>query len=355
MMDRTFQRRMEIPTGKYSSPVIIPGPPTISVTTLGPSIIPTSSGTFPSTFVTSISTTAMDKINVGALGSRDFGPGVVIGACTWPTEDTTVTDSNHRTTVYPQIVCRDNKERTCCAYEETPGAPLSACPQGYMTTGENACCPHGWSIFSTLLGTQTPCYSQFLTAVPPAATASADTGTTTIYTALFAKKYDLVPSKTARPPISPTSSASLEPTERALSNSRRLNDREIAGVVVGSVFGAVLLVGIAIILLRRWKRRNSTPKITVDDLIRQPTKGIHELALTDNQYPAMQPRDKSRMMGTTQSIPPNTANHNPHLSMAYSTEMTPTIRVVEPQELPGNTFINEYHPAYRNDPGSWRN
>ncbi|KLJ07473.1 hypothetical protein EMPG_17051 [Blastomyces silverae] len=358
---------MEVPTGKYSGQGIITGRPTISVTTFDPSLIPTGSGAFPSTFVTSISTTSMDK-SAGALGSRDIGPGIVIGSCTWPTEDTTVTDSNHRITVYSQIVCKDNKEHTCCPVEKKPGAPLSACPQGYVVAEENACCPDGWSVFSTLLGTQTPCYSQFSTVVPPVATASADADTTTIRTALFAKKYDLVPSQTGRPSASPTSSAplepplepplkpSLKPSEQPLSNPRRLSEREIVGVVIGSVCGALLILGAALVLLRRWKRRqNSIPKITVDDLIRQPTKGTHELAPTDNQYPAKQPQGESWTTGTTQSIPTGPANsNNPHISMAYSTEMTPTIRAVEPQELPGNTFINEYHPAYRNDPCPWR-
>ncbi|OAX85308.1 hypothetical protein ACJ72_00303 [Emergomyces africanus] len=351
MIDRIFQRRMELPNGKYSAPVTVPGLPATSVTNLDPSLVPASSGTFPSTFVTSISTTTMDQINVGALASRDFGPGIVIGPCTWPTEETTVTDSNRRATVYLQIVCR-----TCCPFEATTGTPLSACPPGYMISAANACCPHGWSIFSTLLGTQTPCYSHFLTAVPPTATSGADTGTTTIRTAIFAKKYDLAPLQTTPPSTSPTSWGSLEPSERALSNPERLNDREIAGVIIGSSLGGLLLLlGIAILLLRRRKAQNSISNTTVDDLIRQPAKGTHELAPTDNQYPTMQPRDQSRRMGTTLGIPLSTANSNSHIPRAYLTEMAPTIRTVEPQELPGNTFINEYHPAYRNDPCSWRN
>ncbi|KAL2371772.1 hypothetical protein, variant 2 [Blastomyces gilchristii SLH14081] len=358
IIDRIFQRRMEVPAGKYSGPGIIMGHPTISVTTFGPSLIPTRSGAFPSAFVTSISTTSMDKSS-GTLGSRDLGPGIVIGSCTWPTEDTTVTDSNNHITVYSRIVCRDNEEHTCCPVEGKPGAPLSACPQGYVVAEENACCPTGWSVFTTLLGTQTPCYSQFSTVVPPVATASVDTDTTTIRTALFAKKYDLVPSQTARPSASPTSSAPLEspskPSEQALSNPRRLNEREIVGIVIGSACGALLILGVTLLLLRRWKRRqNSIPKITVDDLIRQPTKGTHELAPTDNQYPTKQAQGDSWTTRATQSIHTGPANSNPHISMAYSTEMAPTIRAVEPQELPGNTFINEYHPAYRNDPCPWR-
>ncbi|OJD13427.1 hypothetical protein AJ78_06117 [Emergomyces pasteurianus Ep9510] len=358
MIDRAFNQRMEVPAGKYSAPVTILGLPSISVTTPDTSFVSASLGTFSSTLVTSISNTSMDRINVGALASRNFGPGVVIGPCTWPTEDTTVTDSNHRATVYPQIVCRETKEHTCCPFEATVGTPLSACPPGYMISVANACCPHGWSIFSALLGTQTPCYSQFSTVEPPTATAGADAdaGITTIRTALFAKKYDLIPLQTTRPSTSPTSWGLVEPSKRAPSKSRGLNDREIAGVIVGSVLGAMLLfVGITILLLRRLKVRNSTPKITVGDLIRQPTKGTHELAPTDNQYPGMQPRDQSRTTETTQDIPLNTADSISHLPIAYSTDMAPTIRAVEPQELPGNKFINEYHPAYRNDPCSWRN
>ncbi|PGG96448.1 hypothetical protein GX51_07817 [Blastomyces parvus] len=290
---------MEVPTGKYSGP----GHPTIPVTTVDRSLMPTGSGAFPSTFATSISTTSMDR-SAGTLGSRDLGPGIEIGSCIWPTEDTTFTDSNHHTTVYSQIVCKDNKEHTCCPVEGKPDSPLSACPQGYAVAEENACCPRGWSVFSTLLGPQTPCYSQFSTGVPPVATASAGTDTTIIRTALFAKKYDLVPSQTARPSASPTSSAPSKPSEQEF----------------------------------------SAP----------PLLSTHELAPTDNQYPAKQPQDVSWTTGTTQSIPTGPPNSNPHISMAYSTEMTPTIRAVEPQELPGNTFINEYHPAYRNDPCSWR-
>ncbi|KAG5294954.1 hypothetical protein I7I48_11674 [Histoplasma ohiense] len=345
-----LQRRAEAATGEYSGAAMITGPITISVTTVDHSLIPTSSATFSSTSITRISSTSMDK-RIGALGSRDLGPGVAIGSCTWPTEDVTVTDSNHHTTVYPQILCRDNTER-CCPLEGTPDTPLSACPQGYVIAGENTCCPRGWSVFSTLLGTQTPCYSKFSTAVPPAATASADTSTTTIRTALFAKKYDIVPSQTVQPSASlpTTSPASSDSSEQILSKSRRLSDREIAGVVTGSVLGIILFLGIAVVLLRRWKRS----KVTVDDLIRQPTKGTHELAPTDNQYPAKQPHDESWMTGTTQSVPINPANSNHHIPMAYLTNITPTIRTVEPQELPGNTFINEYHPAYRNDPCPWR-
>ncbi|OJD20955.1 hypothetical protein ACJ73_07707 [Blastomyces percursus] len=300
----------------------------------------------------------MDK-SAGSLGSRDLGPGIVIGSCTWPTEDTTVTDLHNHITAYSQVICKDNIEHTCCPVEGKPDAPLSACPQGYLIAEENACCPPGWSVFSTLLGTQTPCYSQFSTVVPPIATSSADTDTITIRTALFAKKYALVPSQTTRPSASRSSTVPSEapskPSERALSNPRRLSEREIVGVVIGSVSGALLILGAALLLLRKWKRRqNSIPKITVDDLIRQPARGTHELAPTDNQYPAKQAQGDLWMTRTTQSIHTGPVSNNSHISMAYSTEMTPTIRAVGPQELPGNTFINEYHPAYRNDPCLWQ-
>ncbi|EEH20964.1 hypothetical protein PABG_03195 [Paracoccidioides brasiliensis Pb03] len=353
-----FWRGMELPNELRSGPGVTTTPS--ATITFGPFLTPAASATFASTLVTSISTPNMDNINVLAMLSRGAGPEMTIGSCTWPTDQTTVTDSNHRTTVYAQLVCGDSGNRDCCFFGGTSTTPLRTCPEGYTTTGETACCPLGWSIFSTLLGTQIPCYSQVSTATPLSTTPSGEVSVVTIHTALFATKYDLFASETTKPSASPaslvgttssTSSAVFKPLEKSPASSRRLTDRAIAGVVIGSVFGAVLLLGIVLILLRQWKSRNSDPAITVDDLIRQPAIGVHELGTTDHQHPYMQPRDDAWMTRTTSTIPLNDIGF--YLSTTHSTEIAPTIRAIEPQELPGNMFINEYHPAYRNDPESW--
>ncbi|PGH16019.1 hypothetical protein AJ79_01999 [Helicocarpus griseus UAMH5409] len=362
--------------------------------TPSPSLLRETSTALPTTPITSLSTMMIRRTDDLVLRQLGSGPEIIADPCRWPTEQFTVADSSHHTMVYLQISCKNSKGPNCCPVDSDTGTPHSSCPLGYTSIADNACCPQGFSVYTALLGTQTPCYSQHAAPTSPP-DAIADSELTAINNAVFAPKYSLLPLATTRPSTASTSSTSLIPSSivtsppqtspslstfaTSLASSRPmepskpseiappnplsfhkkgLDKKELAGVVIGSVFGAALLFGLALLFLLRWKRRRDMATLTVDDLIRQPTKeaSTNELvpSTKSQEVPIfMQPRDESWTTGTIRSVP-FTHSNSQYLDTNSSTEVVPTIRSIEPQELPGNTFINEYHPAYRNDPGSWR-
>ncbi|KAK2769993.1 hypothetical protein FQN52_003803 [Onygenales sp. PD_12] len=301
-----------------------------------------------------------------------LGWSLVIGTCTWPTTEFTVTGSNSFPTIYPRAVCSTSEDNKCCPVGGTVSTPLTSCPRGYATIGQSACCPEGWSIYTTALGTETPCYHPLETTVSSQPTTPPpNNGPWTIRNTLFATKYDLNPrhQTTLLSLATPTATSTSQASPETPPPSHNISKGAVAGIAIGSAVGSVLLLIIALYLIRR---RNRTPRpfhsntSLIDSMIRPPAKDVHELGSTEAQPAAMAlsipphpppPRpptsaSESRTIGdgTMQSVP---VMYDPYISPVGNTRaFTPTIRTLEPQELEGNTFINEYHPAFRNEAGS---
>ncbi|KAK2805349.1 hypothetical protein FQN50_006250 [Emmonsiellopsis sp. PD_5] len=236
----------------------------------------------------------------------------------------------------------------------------------------------GWSIYTKALGTETPCYHPFETASSQSTTPPPNNNPWTIPDTLFATKYalDLPHQTTLLSLTTPTATSTSQPSPDSPPPSHNISKGAVAGIAIGSAIGSVLLLIMALYLIRT---RNCTPrpfhtnKSLIDSMIRPPAKEVHELGSTEAQPAAMAlsipphppplpppppppppptSASESRTIGggTIHSVP---VMYDPYIAPGSTTRAcTPTIRTLEPQELEGNTFINEYHPAFRNEAGS---
>lgn len=176
----------------------------------------------------------------------------------------------------------------------------------------------GYSVYSTAIGSETPCYSTPSTILVPAATPTIS-GLAIITDLVFSKRYDLEPVK----------SGGGFPT----------------GGIIGITVNAVLFVCviIAIIWYRRRKRRRQSLQAG-----RSTTYPAEE--------PALAPESKSILPQELSSSGLAEARHNSRGFWPFGSATSPSVRgtdkkmqrsdVMGLQELPASTYINEHHPAF---------
>ncbi|KAJ9494095.1 hypothetical protein H2202_010402 [Exophiala xenobiotica] len=267
--------------------------------------------------------TEMPPMSTSRTPTATFaGRPLMTGSCTVP-YFAFVTGSNNEVIEYPAIGCSDQRP-DCCPYEPGTNALITQCPQDYFSTA-SACCPFGYQIYYTALGSQTPCYSNPSTTLVPASTPT-DSGVTLITEHVFSDMYMLAPTV---------------PPKHTLPTA----------AVIGISVNAVLFIAVIISLWwwfgprKRRRARAAAARTTtfppeepaLPQMSRAPT--MHELDSPERQ--AGSPGALSRWGSFPASSPP-----------AYDQEKgkpKPKPKPIVPQELPGSTWINEHHPAYSGD------
>ncbi len=181
----------------------------------------------------------------------------------------------------------------------------------------------GWSLYSTAFAGQTPCYMDPPTPLVPRTAASATNraSISVINTKLFTLQYP------------------LKTTKRGLSAGAK------AGIAIGTVIGALAAIALLLFLIR--KRRATKRKLSanpVDEPVepekRQSTLSqIHAPLGHISELPSPGPTDQ-RDMG----LP---SPQGPSMMMVPATPASaPASPPVPLAEMPGDTFINQYHPAH---------
>ena len=306
---------------------------------------PTSSE--PSTMSTSTSMSSLSTVtNVeaaytttigGPVASFD-GASLLTGSCTAPRIASYSMPSNG-SLQFPWIGC-SNQDPDCCPFDPASAGPLSVCPQDYSTIS-GACCPSGWSVYTSTIAGQTPCYTtpSMLLVAPISSIPSGSPTPSIVNAQIFTLQYVLAP-----------------PSGSSLSNGAK------AGIIVGSIIGAVLLAAAAVLFVRyRRREAQAIRDATMPRLAYDP----HDYASQKGQSP-MTPHSifsRARTVSSPQTIagtsipelpsPPPISATSPNVPnwpvpQAMSSVVVPVTHPM-PQpvmELPGSTFINEHHPAF---------
>ncbi|KAL1998421.1 hypothetical protein VTN02DRAFT_6203 [Thermoascus thermophilus] len=166
---------------------------------------------------------------------------ILTGTCTSP-RIAYATDLAGQLMQFPWIGC-SHEDSGCCPFDVGEERSLTACPVDYTTTS-GACCPSGFSVYTTTLADQTPCYSsRSVGLVPPPATAAAAASTISsrevaavvVTNLVFTRKYDLTSE-----------------------NDSGLN-RVDTGIVAGGAVGAFLLGLVSVFCCQR-KRKEKKKK-----------------------------------------------------------------------------------------------
>src|SRR3954447_8940410 len=175
----------------------------------------------------------------------------------------------------------------------------------------------GWQIYFSTIGAKKPCYTMPSQTFVPAMSATIS-GITVISEHIFTRKYEL------------TTSANLG----GLATGAK------AGIAIGVCAGALMLAGVVLFLLRRWRARHTTVTNRNNNMIERSFSltfppGPQELASPEGvgHSPGSARIDSQMSSGS----PPA---YNMSIPRAVSGKVHP------PQELPGSTFIHEHHPAY---------
>ena len=223
------------------------------------------------------------------------------------------TDSMGMVTEFAQIGCSEENEGCCPGFPSDENALLTKCPADYFTTAD-ACCPYGWQVYFSSIGSQTPCYTMPSETFVPAMTPTIS-GITVITEHVFSRKYELTTPKPA-----------------GLSRGAK------AGLAIGICIAFLALLVFAIFLIRRRRaRRQPVPSLT-QNMEERPFSPRDQFAPGPQELASPENRSGEWPMNTTS--PPA---YNQSVSRTSMGKQHP------PQELPGSTFIHEHHPAYTGD------
>ena len=253
------------------------------------------------------------------------------GTCAAP-HIATYTLPNGGLLAYPWVGCSDQNPN-CCPFPLSAQGPLTVCPYDYYTTA-SACCPSGWSVYTSDIAGQTPCFTD-----PPmdlvASTISTPSGArspTAIKSKLFTLRYTLSPP------------------------SPGLSDGVKAGIGVGAAAGAALIIGIVL----WWRRhRRLRAQAVRDATIPRNIPEIHDIS-----SPASPSSKYQQAMSSP--IAASASPRTPHLSELPSPTRqgywdqrvnTPTSGSSQQDamfhaprqvsEMMGDTNIHEHHPAFK--------
>ena len=265
----------------------------------------------------------------------DFsGASLLTGSCTTP-HIASYSAPNSGILQFPWIGC-SNQDPACCPFDPASAGPISVCPQDYFTTSW-ACCPLGWSIYTSDIAGQTPCYTtpSIPIAAPSSSVPSNSPTPSIISTQLFTLRYD------------------LGSPETSLSNGAK------AGIIVGSIFGALLLALAIVVLVRRWQRHRQAIRDAT-----MPRSFFDPQDYASQKSPPMSPQtafSRARTISSPQTVtgsvipelpspPPPTSAVSPNgQNWPTGALPPPAISSTPPppaMELPGSTFIHEHHPAF---------
>ena len=253
------------------------------------------------------------------------GAALMTGTCTHPYIATT-SISQGGILNYPWTGCSD-EHPDCCPWQLDSQGPLTGCPADYVTTS-GACCPFGWSVYSSTLAGQTPCVAAASVAlVPPAST---QTSNQIISNQVFSLRYILAAPSTG------------------LSMSAQI------GIGIGVGLGGLLFIALTAYLL--WKRRNvehlkqATIYRSQHEMMRdQPAKSLHS-STPYSPTLARQDSDALRELHSPDALTFSARSQKSGTNWSAITPITPATPALPPIELAGSTFIYEHHPALRPAP-----
>lgn len=243
------------------------------------------------------------------------GNPLMTGTCTVPQVAMT-TLSAGEILEYPWLGCSE-EDPGCCPFNINVGGRLSVCPRDYFTTG-NACCPSGWSVYTSALAGETPCYVTTSSAVqyPNATLAASGASVSMISTEVFTLRYALTPQE-----------------QSALSLGAKV------GIAVGAAGGGALALLALAVFIR--KRRAQKRAAREEANMPKPESGnMYQRGYSGSQAAVSELPSPQMIRPPTPPLPDNAMWYNMPLgSHAPGRVMTPT-------ELAGSTYINEHHPAY---------
>ncbi|KAL2040830.1 hypothetical protein N7G274_006288 [Stereocaulon virgatum] len=286
----------------------------------------------------------LSLIVTGAVATYSGGK-LLTGSCSEP-QLASMTLPAGRVLEYPWLGCSE-VNLGCCPFNPNSGGPLSVCPADYVTTS-GACCPSGWSKYTSAFAGSTPCVTSALVPfVTISSTRSPAISVTVITNELFTFRYPLATTPT------------------------KLSPGAIAGIAIGSISGLALILAAAALLLRqhRFKAHAKRRAATISQS-ETNTKGLSELDPTsphDNkgghsELPS--PRGDDKKGVSELSSPHNDKKammselpspHSPILpERAFHTPTSPSGRINEvfemaaaaPAEMEGDVFLDENHPAH---------
>ncbi|KEF57800.1 uncharacterized protein A1O9_05720 [Exophiala aquamarina CBS 119918] len=254
--------------------------------------------------------------------TADFaGRPLMTGSCNVP-YFAVATGAPGMATQYPIIGCSDGRH-DCCPFDPSTDAVLTRCPQDHFTTA-GGCCPIGFQIYYTAIGSQTPCYSDPLTKFIPASTPTV-AGLTLITDHVFSQLYTVGKPATGHKKLP-------------------------LGGIIGISVNAVLFL-IVIVVVIWWIKRRRARRIAMQ--ARSTTFPPEEPSLQMSRAPTTHeldsPDEGTRSAVMKSNWPPNFgAVSPPAYDVSKGRPMAATGKPIHPapQELPGSTFIHEHHPAF---------
>ncbi|KAL2215825.1 hypothetical protein M432DRAFT_593247 [Thermoascus aurantiacus ATCC 26904] len=172
---------------------------------------------------------------------------ILTGTCTSP-RITYATDLAGQLMQFAWMGC-SHEQPDCCPFGVCEERTLTACPVNYTTTS-GACCPSGFSVYTTAFAQGTPCYSSLsvgLALATSTSTPSHKAAAVLVTNLVFTRKFDL---------------ASENGNEKERGNGG-LSHGVYTGIVVGSVTGAFSLgiLSVCFCLRRRKKKKKKREKM----------------------------------------------------------------------------------------------
>lgn len=270
-------------------------------------------------------------MNIGPVSTTTAGGPVptsqeaqlLTGNCTIPYIATVSTLQNSILNI-PWIGC-SNQHLDCCPWHMDSQVPLTACPQDYATTS-GTCCPTSWSVYSSAIAGQTPCFTttSAMLVLPSLSPANSEISSNRVFTSGFI----------------------LESPSTGLSKKAKI------GISSGIGFGVLLVL--AIVAFTKYRQHKAKE-------VRLATVYRSQSYVTQDQSPtALQ----SGVQFSPTLMRHNTV-HNKHLSRLAtdcpsplsqrsgndSPIITPPpVPPKAPMELPGDTILNAHHPAMKSTP-----
>ena len=319
----------------------------------------------------------------GPVASFTGGP-LLKGTCTNP-QLAAYTANNGQVLEYPWVGCSGNAPG-CCPFNIMEVGLLSVCPSDYFTTS-SACCPswvyfsqplhllpftnalksmltsflRGWSVYTSTLGGQTPCYTN-----PPSISFLA-----------------LAPTITTNGPLASAIATQLFTLRYVLALPKRgLSPGVIAGIAVGAVAAFALFLTLLSLIVRARRRdmaqKSSNRQIPLDTLspgsaaddqkaftlaggthVNTYPRGVSELPSPISPRSPLSPRSPRSPKGPGKSprlhsgiglglLSPLSGGFPEATSPSENASPVDGRAELEsqPTELPGSTFLHEHHPAY---------
>jgi len=251
---------------------------------------------------------------------------------------------------FPQVGCALNRG-ACCPFDPNEYAGITKCPSDYQTTA-GACCPKyvhllhenqpvtdllfssGYSIYDSIIGAETPCYSHLTTTYFPASTPTNTAQLQLITDTVFSRKYTLV-----------------KPAPYKLPTGG------LIGIIVNAVLFFFLIIAIIWWVRRRKAKRlaaqrqsttfppEEPPLHGADGTVRAVS--MSEVPANSTLFNSKSPQELASpglhqpMKGLPLQFPPPDPPTSPP---AYDRSMS--LKSSIPQEMPGSTYMHEHHPAY---------